>query len=188
MATRSRVLQYLAVAALPIVALLSGCAASSTSGPKAFRYGVPSQPLVEIGSDCKVYPEGADPEYPERVVVKVGLLTLGDSRGQVLWHVVGKQAGDQVLISSEHVDVFRAPHTKGEPIRDPLFPSPLDISASNDAIRSGSLKAALPFLRDKDSYVLWTYSIKYLRDGKTHCEQHSPEVCIQKWGSSGCAN
>jgi len=181
----------LAVATTLIVALLSGCA---TSVQEAFRYpgqvqGKVAPTAVAIASDCKVSPDVVvNKWYPERVVVEVSLLTpLYYSRSQVLWHIVGKQAGDQVMISSEGAKLFRSPHSEGEPIQLP-FPCKFEIPASFDAIRSGSLKAARYFLRDKNSYVIWTYSIDYLRDGKSICRQHSPEVCIQKWGSTGCSS
>jgi hypothetical protein len=182
MASRSRLLWCLAVAALLIVALLWTCRSRS---PQPFRYagGQPAPPappgLVEIiargPKDCRVNPELA--------VIEVGLLTLGQSRGQALWHVIGKQAGDKVVIAGERAEI-RNPRRRNRGVENP-FPRKYEIPPSYDAIRSGSLKAALKLFRDEQDALVWTYSIDYYRDGKLLCWAHSPTLCIQKMGSGG---
>jgi hypothetical protein len=169
MSTRSRLLSRLAFALL-IVALLWSC--QSVGGPKPFRYSGP--PLVEISDDCRA--------NPYKVVVDVGLFTLGHPRSQVVWHVTGKQAGDEVIIMGERAE-YRSPGRPPQNIPSP-FQAKYKIPSSYDAIRSGSLKAALKLFRNKKDAIVWTYGIEYYRDGKLLCKEHSPEICFQKWG--GC--
>jgi hypothetical protein len=183
MSTRSRLLSRLAFAALLIVTLLWSC--QSGGGQKPFRYSGP--PLVEISDDCRA--------NPYKVVVDVGLLTLGHPRSHVVWHVTGKQAGDRVVIldegaqlmTSDQRAVNQASHDKRQ---GKVVPSPFQkeyaIPSSYDAIRSESPKAALKFLHNPKDSVVWTYSIEYYRNGTLLCKEHSPSVCIQKMGSSGC--
>jgi hypothetical protein len=186
MASRSRFVQYLAIAALPIVALLSGCA---TGGQKAFRYAGQLQrkaARVEISSDCTAHPDGA--------VITLRLINLWNPDAQVLWRVNGKRENDRVVISDGGAQLMisdqqvksQAPNDKrqGRAIPSPFQPV-YDIPASDDAIPSGVPKAALKFLQNPGDSVVWKYTITYYRDGKQLCTL-DPVVCIQKWGTTVC--
>lgn len=180
MASRSRLLLYLAVAALLIVALLWIC----RSGQKPFSY----PGIVQIGSDCSVRPDTA--------VVEVGLLSY--SRAQVLWHVAGKQENDAVVISGRRearlfpeLSVESQAQTRehrppnSQHVANP-FQREYEISGSYDSIRSGVPWTALKDLvRHPKGAVVWKYTVTYIRDGKPLCTR-DPEVCVQKWGSTGC--
>jgi len=181
MATRSRVLQYLAVAALPIIALLSGCA---TGGQKAFRYLGPLQgkaapEVIEINSDCKVSPEWA--------VVNLKLLNWWNPRRQVLWHLTDRQKGDSVVISGGPAELRDAKHQLLRQIPG-LFQSKYEIPEADvvaDAIRSGVPKHVLGLLHRNES-IVWKYQVDYFRDRKLLCTKDPPDICVQKWGSTGC--
>jgi len=172
MASRSRVVQYLAVAALLTVALLSGC---STGRQPAFRYPArmetppdkESPAHVEINSECNV--------SPEKAVVSVGLFNRRNPRSQVLWHATDKQERDRVVISAK----------EGDAQNRTLFGPVYDMPASYAAVLSGSPTGINRVIFHLEKQLIWRYRVDYYRDGKLRCTR-DPEICIQKPGTNGC--
>jgi hypothetical protein len=181
MASRSRFLVRLFIAALPVFALLPGC--YTMGGQKPFRFANESSMtktkppgLVEIGSDCHASPEIA--------VVDVAEGRSANPRDQLLWHVTGKQARDRVVISAKEAEKQAARGLSGQSIRD-LFQSEYEIPESFDAIRSGQPRGALPLLKDGKGKVVWKYNITYYRNGAELC-RYDPRVCVERNGTTVC--